>query len=184
MLGFVAGCAYIVGSRDTISSGFDKEQKRTGSFVFGYIDMKEADPDLDWALLYHFAQGEQTKSIPMRTSEGAYYLENVPPGSYSIGEFGGRATNFFSAGALIAFRPYFYTIGTEPAFRVKIEKPGIYFVGAHKFQPHKSDKSGSDKFELNPLDSPTQKEILAKIVERAKGSPWEPALRSYLAKLK
>lgn len=179
-----AGCTYVGGHRDTLSSSFDKDQKRSGSFVFGYIDMEDAQPDLDWTLMYRFEQGEQTKTIPMRTAQGAYYLENVPSGSYSIGEFGGRATNFFSAGGFIVFRPYYYTIGTEPAFRVKIDKPGVYYVGAHKFLLEKGGMFHNDKFELKPMDAPSQKEVLAKILERAQGSPWEPTLRSYLAKLK
>lgn len=179
-----AGCARISGSRDTLSSPLEKGQKRSGSFVFGYFDMDFAGAPLDWTLLYRYEQGEQTKTIPMRTLEGVYYLENVPPGSYSIGEFGGRTTEFFSQGELILWLPYFYTIGADEDFRVKIEKPGIYFVGARKFLLIKGGTFKSDKFELKPMDHPTQKEVLAKIIEKAQGTEWEAPLRSYLARLK
>jgi len=179
-----AGCARISGSRDTLSPPLDKGQKRSGSFVFGYFDMEFAGPDLDWTLLYRFEQGEQTKTIPMRTLDGVYYLEHVPPGAYTIGEFGGRATEFFSSGEIILWRPYFYTIGAEEAFRVKIEKPGIYYVGAHKFLLIKGGMFHNDKFELKLMDHPTQKEVLTKIIEKAQGTEWEAPLRSYLAKLK
>ena len=179
------GCTYIASGRETPDSEIGKESSPQSSFVYGFIDMADADPDLDWVIINRVETGKQPKVYPMRTKDGIFYLENLPQGSYFVVEFGGRATNFFSAGTLVAFRPHYFKVGSDiKEYRFKIENPGFYYLGSWKYKPLPGGLFEDDKYDLIRLKEPDRKGLLTKIMEEAKGTPWEAKLRNHLKTVK
>jgi len=180
-----SSCTYVGGSREKLEPKIGRDSTEKGSLVFGYIDMKDAQPDLEWILLNRVEVGKEATSYPLRVKDGIFFLENLPQGSYFLSEFGGRATNFFSAGALIVFRPYFYRVGVDAKeHRFKIESPGVYYLGTWKFKVVKGGFFERDKFDLDSAKEPGQKALVVSLLEVAKGTPWESKLRNYQKSLK
>ena len=50
---------------------------------------------------------------------------------------------------------------------IRIQKPGVYFVGAHRYVNHAGKGVfAADKFAMEPAKSPTEKELLQRVIKR------------------
>jgi hypothetical protein len=70
---------------------------------------------------------------------------------------------------------------------VRISKPGIYFLGSYKYQQVKTGFFEGSKFDIERVDSPTEAELLQRILDEdkeIKGSAWEEKIRQRLARIK
>jgi len=94
-------------------------------FAFGYIDVDMALSSLGWVSLNQAlpkaADGTINK-YDCWIDDGAFFNGNLLPGSYQLAEFGmGHSRVDFWA----------------HAFRFKMDKPGIYFLGSFKVKRDK-----------------------------------------------
>ena len=182
----LAGCAYGFSDHKKLGAQPDPPASANMSFVFGYIDMDDADPSLDWATFQQLAPVAKEPDIPLRAKEGIFYLENVAPGSYQMYDFGGRGGGFFAKGRLWASYPVSFPVPRQSGhLRVKVDKPGIYYLGAYKYVSVSGNRLTTNYvYDLEPLKKPTEKEVLERLLPMVQGTQWEARLKEHLRKFK
>lgn len=135
------------------------------SVLYGYIDMSEAPSGLG------FVKVKRHKPTPnvwytFRAEEGIFSHIAVKNGSYQVDTFG-------KSGSGLANIKYSYNFGGQGrnATARVIKNPGVYFLGAYKY---KNLKKGSfltpGSFEMQPIKSPTEKELLSQLLKNIKES--------------
>lgn len=144
------------------------------AFVFGYVDMEEAPTSLEHFQVRQVKPKVKKPYWSYRTHEGIFYMENVPVGSHQFSRIGGPGGFFSSAN-------YYYFNFPRQTGGFKVDKPGVYFLGAFKFV--KSGSIFNRKYDIQKTDKPLSGELLAKIMPFAKGTKWEAEIRSTLAGL-
>ncbi|HKI97619.1 MAG TPA: hypothetical protein VKB51_03995 [bacterium] len=176
------GCTYVGGGGTSVDKEVKEVKDAKSSFVFGYVDMADADVPMDWALLKEVGHNQRKEPDHwMRVQDGAFYLENVQAGSYILSEFGGRHWSMFCANTLVCSEPIEYDPGTS--MRLVVKKPGIYYLGAFKYKEAKTGFFEQDKFDLKSIDKPTPAEVVQKVLPATKGTRWHDLLvRSSFAK--
>jgi hypothetical protein len=182
----LGGCAYGFSDHKTLSAEPAPPASTQMSFVFGYIDMEDADPGLDWVTLQQLAPVAKDPDMPTRAKDGIFYLENLAAGSYQVYDFGGRGGGFFAKGRLWAAYPVSFPVSRQSGFlRVKVDKPGVYFLGSYKYVSVSGNRLTTNYvYDLEPLKAPTEKETLQRLLPTVKGTAWEGRLAEHLRKLK
>jgi hypothetical protein len=146
----VAGCA---GTTPVSSSD------ETLSLVFGYFDMKDAPTKVQWVALKQYG-GKGAGTYQLAVEDGLFLHVGVEPGSYQVDKFGGSG---FLRG------DYVYNFGGKGrnSTAIRIQKPGAYFLGAHRYVNHAGKGLfAPDKFDMEPARSPTEKELLQRVIKR------------------
>jgi hypothetical protein len=148
--------------------------------------MQEADPGLNWATFQQLSPVAKDPDMPARAKDGVFYLENVAPGSYQVYDFGGRGGGFLAKGKLYFSYPVSFPVSRQSGFmRVKVEKPGVYFLGSYKYVSVKGSRfTTSYVYDLQPLKSPTERQVLERLLPMVKGTQWEGRLSQHLRRLK
>ena len=146
------------------------------SFVYGYMDMKDAPTKLDWLTIRQFSPRIRNSMYHMRIHEGVFYFEIFPKGSFGVVRFGGSGN--------IVTDPHAYGIPRQDkSMRLKIKNPGIYYLGSFKYKAIKKGFLERDSFDIEKVDSPTEKEVLKRIMLFAKDSAWNAKLKKHLRSL-
>ena len=146
----LAGCA---------SGGSVDAKDETLSLVYGYFDMKEAPTKLEWVSLKHYDGKEQGRYL-LSAKDGLFLHIGIEPGSYQVDKFGG------GGGFLSTPTEYSYGARGRNATAIRIQKPGVYFVGAHRYVNHPGGFFKADKFNMEPAKTPTEKELLQRVVKQ------------------
>lgn len=130
------------------------------SLVFGYFDMGDAPSKLEWVSLKRYSEKEPV-SYAMAARDGLIFHLGIAPGSYQVEKFGGMGGI-----PLLARQRYEYNFGTRGRndTAVRIQKAGIYFLGAYKYVNHSGGIFKADKFEMQPLKTPSEKELLQRLI--------------------
>jgi hypothetical protein len=131
----------------------------TLSLVFGYFDMKEAPTKLQWVGLKQYG-GKEAGTYTLAVQDGLFFHVGIESGSYQVDKFGGSG---FLRG------DYVYNFGGKGrnSTAIRIQKPGVYFLGAHRYVNHAGKGLFTpDKFEMAPADSPSEKELLQRVIKR------------------
>lgn len=128
------------------------------SLVYGYIDMKEADrPYMNWFHFKRFLPKSEIKN-KFRVSKNMFWHFGITNGSHQAVEFGS-----------VHYRTYYtYNLGTgQNETAIRINKPGLYFLGSFKFKRIKTEGLfQNDNFQLERVESPTEKELLELLLKR------------------
>lgn len=152
----IAGCASTPDSVDP--------KDETVSLVFGYFDMKDAPSSLDWVSLRRYdSKKPDGEWYRFAAREGLFFHIGVEAGSYQVDKFGGMGGI-----PLLTRRPFEYDFGSKGrnATAVRIRKPGIYFLGAHRFVNHAGKGFfEADKFDMQRAQAPGEKELLQRLVK-------------------
>lgn len=145
----------------------------TNSLVFGYVDMSEAPTQVQAAWLQQLAPPTEAPYWRLGVKDGVFHSVYVPPGMYQI-------SRFYGSGFFAGEHNYnFPRQGNSTA--VKIDKPGIYFLGSFKYKAEKSGFFEPGKFSMERTSKPTEAELLARILddsEEIKASPWADRIRA------
>lgn len=172
---FISGFIFLVGCGG-MSPQMEKQKENT-SLIIGYIDMDDAPSDLEWAWLEQLRPRKRDSSIKMRDYDGVFYLENLANGVYQLSSFGGHKS--------FGNTTYTYNFPRQNNnMRIKITKPGIYFVGSYHYEVVEKGFFEEDNFILKPIDTPSEVEILNKISKYAKGTKWVDIINQRLKELK
>ena len=135
----------------------------TLSLVFGYFDMKDAPSSLEWVSLKPYDnKGKNGGSYQLAVKEGLFFHVGVEPGSYQVDRFGGMGGI-----PLLTRRPFEYSYGSKGrnATAVRVQKPGIYFLGAHEFVNHAGKGLFEpDRFDMKRTKGPSEKELLQRVI--------------------
>ncbi len=67
--------------------------------------------------------------------------------------------------------------------RLRIDEPGIYFMGAFEYVEIDTAWYKQDSYDLVRVDSPTEKQVLETLLPDAKGTSWESRIRKRLREL-
>lgn len=151
-----------------------KPPKADDSFIFGYIDMKDAPISMKWASIRQFRPITKEPTYRVGASQGVFYHWYLRPGSYAVTSFGGSSGRTHYS---------FGITGKNPEFRLKFDKPGIYFLGSFKYKDVKTGFFEQGKFTLEKVEKPTEKEIVEKLLKLVKGTAVESRLKKHLEKL-
>lgn len=151
----------------------------TNSLVFGYVDMEDAPTSIQRATLMQLAPPTEYPYWHMTVRDGLFFNEYIAPGSWQLTSFAG--SGFFRG----KHEYQFPRQNNQTALR--IDKPGIYFLGSFKYKEEKSGFFENGKFSMQKVTRPTEAELLKRILEEdgeIKGSVWEAKIRQRLARLK
>jgi len=170
-LALSAGCA---------SRGHERDiNDPTNSLVFGYVDMDDAPTKISYASLQQVAPPTDAPYWGLAVRKGLFYSAYVPTGSYQLSSFGG--SGFFAG----EHRYNFPRQGNQTALR--IDKPGIYFLGSFKYKTEKSGMFEQGKFSMQKVAKPTEAELLKRILDEGSGikdSAWRDRIQSRLKQIK
>lgn len=170
-LGILVGCA---------SGGHGRSiNDSSNSLVFGYVDMAGAPTKIEGASIMQVSPPTNKPYWGTDVRNGLFYTYYLPPGSYKLASLSG--SSFWKGN----YRYTFPRQGSDQA--VRISEPGIYFLGSYKYTTVKSGFFEPGKFDIERVDSPTEAELLQKILDEdreIKGSAWEEKIRRRLAELR
>ena len=137
------------------------------SIVFGYFDMKDAPSKVEWVSLKRYGIPDDRQkagwAYTLPAKDGLFYHVGIRPGSYQVDKFGGSGGIPF-----LTSRDVEYDFGSKGRNRtaVRIERPGIYFLGAHRYVNHAGKGFfDADKFEMQPARQPSEKELLQRLIK-------------------
>jgi hypothetical protein len=152
----IAGCA---------SSGQPVDTKdETVSLVYGYFDMKNAPSDLEWVSIRQYdGKSKERGWYRLAAKDGLFFHVGIEPGSYQVEKFGGTGGI-----PLLTRRPFEYNYGSKGrnATAVRIQKPGLYFLGTHEFVNHAGKGLFEpDRFDMKPAKTPGEKELLQRLIK-------------------
>ncbi len=147
----------------------------TDSYVFGHFDMDDAPTNLHWVDLQQFAPPTDAPYWSMWIRQGTFVNWYVDPGSYAVTGFGGTSGR----------TRYTFNVPRQmKELRLVIDKPGIYYLGSWKFKDIDTGFFEAGKFDLVPAESPTQRELVEKLIKLTKDTPVQAKLQAYLETLK
>jgi hypothetical protein len=133
------------------------------SLVFGYFDMSDAPCRLGWIQLRQLNTDKKDPTEVFAVSNGIFYDEMIIPGLYRFDVFVG------SSGRTIY---YFPMPQGKNEWDPVIEKPGIHFVGSYKYKKSEHTPLQSGHFSIVKINTPTEKEILEKLLAYAGDTVW------------
>ncbi len=112
---------------------------------------------------------------------GLFIADRVVPGQYWFATFSTQAYGFH-----LRQDPAISTItnNAAEADKITVNQGDIYFYGSYKYRVAK--KAGflsRGSFSLEKADTPSEKELLQMVLDKLKGSKWEPKIQERLAKL-
>lgn len=163
------------------SSGHKRDiNDPTNSLVFGYVDMREAPTKVSGAHIMQVAPPSDKPYWGMGVKDGMFYNSYLPPGSY-------RLSSLHGSGFFAGEHQYNFPRQGGGDTTVRIDKPGIYFLGAYRYQKVKTGFFEGGKFAIEKVSSPTEAELLQKMLDtdpELKSSVWGDKIRQRLARLK
>ena len=168
---FLAGCAGGGHGRDI--------NDPSNSLVFGYVDMADAPTKISGAQIMQVAPPTDKPYWGTDVRDGMFYTYYLPPGSYKLATLHGSS---FLKGD---YRYTFPRQGGEQG--VRIDKPGIYFLGSYKYQNVKTGMFEQSKFDIARVKTPTEAELLQRMLDNdpeLKKSVWADKIRERIARLK
>lgn len=167
------------------SLGQEERENPQGSLVYGMIDPERPEYGF-WGVKYQkVGPGEDDSSFPFAVRGGMFYHAALPNGSY-------RLTEFSTGTPTLNITHHIGRQGGRKA-RIRIEEPGIHFVGAFKAVsaeeavPSAAAEEPENKFVLVPVQGERRRKIrihfLKALHELAEGTAWAPRIAKRLETL-
>jgi hypothetical protein len=152
----------------------------SNSLVFGFVDMSEAPTKVSGAQIMQVAPPTEKPYWGTDVKDGLFYTYYLPPGSYRLATLSGSS---FLSGE----HRYNFPRQGGGATTARIDKPGIYFLGAYKYQKVRTGMFEQAKFAIEPVRTPTEAELLQRLLDsdaELKKSVWADKIRQRIARLK
>jgi hypothetical protein len=148
--------------------------------------MTDAEPRLDWIRFQQLAPTPSDNKLSGRTKDGLFLLDNLASGSYQVYDFGGRGGGLLAKGYLYASYPLSFPVTRQSGFlRVTVGKPGVYFMGAYKYVNVRGNRVGTQyEYALETIASPSQRELLERLLQVVRGTGWESHVAASLKSAK
>lgn len=130
------------------------------SVVVGFVDMSQAPSSLQWVSIKAYGPGTD-HYFKARVDNGVFFHVGVEPGSYQIDKFGGQGGI-----PLLTARPFEYEWGTRGrnATAIRIQQPGVYYLGAYAYVPEKTGLFEPGRFSMRELGRPGEREVLRRVL--------------------
>lgn len=146
------------------------------ALVFGYIDMSEAPTGVSHAWLEQIEPPTPYLQSPYRTmhvKDGILYAGDLAVGTYKLNSIWGGNNS--------------YGFGPEGGgTRVRVAKPGIYYLGSFKYRKVKTGLLEGGKFGIERINEPSEAALLKKLLgkdSKLNGTVWAGKIRARLAQL-
>jgi hypothetical protein len=149
------------------------------SLVVGYIDMAESPANLGWVQIKQLQPDTKKPYFGFLVVDGMFYNPNLVPGIFKFIEFGGNP-KFFLENAIYTFS---FPAQGKGEWDPVIEKPGIYFVGSYKYKKIQTGLFEQGKFNIIKIDSPTEKEVLEKLLKYTGKTKWKQRVLDRIGEL-
>ena len=174
-LAFIAVVSLTACASDSIGPERDLNDP-SNSLVFVHIDMADAPTNIDDATLK--PQGEEGYWHLVVEDDGLMYQRYLPSGSYQFSRLAG--SSFLHGEVLYDFPAY-----GQNASAIRIQKPGVYFLGSFKYKEIKTGFFEQSKFDIERVDSPTELELLNRLLKEdwVRGSQWEKRIQARITEL-
>ena len=177
--GLLGGAALLLAACGSSPHLNNAPADNTVSMVYGYIDMEEAPSKLQSVTMKKLKPKSDAPYYHFWVVDGMFFRNNVPPGTYKFTQFGG-----FSGWKNTEYTYSFPSQG-RGAFDPIIRRPGAYYVGSYKYVKIKKESFfGQDKYNLVPVKSPSEKELLQKMLPYAKHPHWKGMIEKRMSGLK
>ena len=147
------------------------------SLIFGYFDMSESPYELSCVTM---TQDERSgivyrQSCMTTLASGLFYTENIPPMKYHI--------PFFNAGGKL------HMISASERDLIDVPPQSLAYIGSFKYKVHDKNlaqvlKITSEKYGLEPVKSPSKKEVLKMLLKEVKDPRWKKRIQLRLNNLK
>jgi hypothetical protein len=152
----------------------------SNSLVFGFVDMSDAPTKVTGAQIMQVAPPTDKPYWGTDVKDGLFYTYYLPPGSYRLASLYGSS---FLRGE------HQYNLGRQGGgdTTARIEKPGIYFLGAYKYKSVKTGMFEQSKFGIERVSTPSEAELLQRLLDtdaEVKNSVWADKIRQRIARLK
>ena len=128
------------------------------SVVYGHIDMDEAPSGLDWVFLMDYSGDED--GYRFGAEDGIFYHVGVEPGPYQIDTFGANPSFFDNT-----YYTYNFGGSGRNASAVRIERPGVYYLGAHRYVDVDTGWFEAPRFDIEPATGVSEREILTWVLQ-------------------
>ncbi|WP_019139984.1 hypothetical protein [Noviherbaspirillum massiliense] len=131
----------------------------TLSLVYGYVDMTDAPSSLEWVSIKKYGGQAGWYNVPAK--DGLFWHIGIEPGAYQVEKFGGRGGSFLTR------RDHEYLFGTKGRNEtaIRIQTPGVFFMGAYKYVDHAGGFWKQGQFEMKALKAPSEKELLQRLIK-------------------
>ena len=148
------------------------------SLVFGHIDMSEAPSDLHWVTMQRLRPVTETPYYSFWVVDGTFFRINVPAGTYKFTKFGGHS----------GWKNTSYTYGFPSQGQSKldrrIDRPGLYYAGSWKYRKVKTGFFQPGKFDVEASRTPSELELLQKMLPYADHPHWKQMIEQRIRELK
>jgi hypothetical protein len=149
------------------------------SIVVGYIDMGDAPTKLQWVSMKQLKPRIKKPFYNFYVDEGMFYRGHVRDGVFKFDSFGGH-----SSWGNTTYTFNFPAQGKGSLDR-EIKKPGVYFVGSYRYKKVKTGFFKPSEFDLEKIDSPTEKEVLERLLKWTIKQPkWKAMVEQRLKEIK
>ena len=149
------------------------------SVFLGFIDMSDAPSDVSWVSVKGY--GPNASNYLARVQDGLFFHIAVEPGSYQVDRFGGVSGFKGLFGRVHEYE--WGTKGRNPS-ALRIDRPGVFFVGAHRYVPQKTGLFEQGKFEMVPSSGVTEREALQLLLRLMQGDPSLSVYKHQLRRIK
>lgn len=165
---FLTGCA--------LNPAVRTSTETDSSLIYGYFDMSESPYDLSCVTM---TQDERSgiayrQSCMTTKTSGLFYMENIPPMKYHI--------PFFNAGGQL------HMISADEKDLIDVPPQSMVFIGPYKYKVLDKNlaqalKITSEKYSLDPVNSPSQKEVLKMLLKEVKDPRWKQRIQQEISRL-
>lgn len=150
----------------------------TNSLVFAYVDMEDAPTGIDYAQLHQVVPKTDDGYWTMGSEDDLIFNQYLPNGAYQLAKL---------AGSHWLNGEYYYNFPSygRNETAVEIGEPGIYFLGAYRYEEVDTGFFEAGKFKINRVQTPTEREVLEKVatMDWIEGTQWAERIRERLAEL-
>lgn len=159
-------------------------ENQNSVLVFGYAYDADGPLDFDWIQLRRNTANKDTFVRIHTDSEGLFYGENLPLGSYQIHRYGWGGEPVGETGVFgVQSNSLMFQKEGNPT-TVQARSPGVMFMGSFRYTFTSTGLFSQGKRSFDRATSPPEKEVLEKLLEYTKGTRWEARVRKRLAELK
>lgn len=169
--------AVLLGACST--SGHVAPTSDRNGIVVGYIDMRDAPSVLDIVIMKR--QDRDTPPYLFHVEDGVFFQLDVEPGRYKFTRFGG--SSFLKQTAY----DYKFPAERKGELDVTVHGPAIHYVGAWRFRNTSQGLLAGvltpGSFDIERISSPTEREILQKVLGDASNVHWKAMIRARIEAL-
>ncbi len=147
------------------------------SLIFGYFDMSESPYELSCVTM---TQDERSgivyrQSCMTTLASGLFFIENIPPMKYHI--------PFFNAGGKL------HMISSSEQDLIDVPPQSLAFLGSFKYKVHDKNlaqvlRITSEKYGLEPVKSPGEKQVLKMLLKEVKDPRWQQRIQQKISQLR